>query len=209
MPSLIAHLSSQEKRQLLDDVNYLNMREFRSFCESHAIPYAIWIETADGGRKKTRDTDRKSVVLDRIRHYLKTGLVLDATCFAASIVRLGGPPQRLRPTDRLYYGWYDKKHRAMNALLRRLTGGKFRDGAIARLLARDFWMAGKAPTFAAFAKAWLEFDAKGLGPHPEAAWLTDRAKNEAGSNWKAKREKIAKRVLRTLRAIPPRQMLTG
>ncbi len=48
--------------------------------------------------------------------------------------------------------------------------------------------AGKAPTFAEFANAWLKANGKGLGVHldlhPEAAWLTDRARNEAGKDWK-------------------------
>ena len=86
-------------------------------------------------------------------------------------------------------------------MLRRLTSGEFKDGAIARILAREFWTNGKAPTFAEFAKAWLKARKKGLGLHPEAAWLTDRARNEAGKYWKAKRERKAKKVLKILSAI--------
>ena len=65
------------------------------------------------------------------------------------------------------------------AMVHGLTNGEFKDGAIARILAREFWTDGKAPTFAEFAKAWLKANKKGLGVHlglhPEAAWLTDRA----------------------------------
>jgi len=86
-------------------------------------------------------------------------------------------------------------------LLQRLTSGEFKDGALARILAREFWMNGKAPTFAEFANAWLKARRTGLSPHPEAAWLTDRARNEAGKNWKAKRERKAKKVVKILRAI--------
>ena len=60
MPNLIPHLSQAEQRELFDDLNYLNIAEYRSFCDAHAIPYTICIETAGGGRKKTRDTDRKA-----------------------------------------------------------------------------------------------------------------------------------------------------
>ncbi len=141
-----------------------------------------------------------------MRRYLKTGRVPEATCFRASIVRLEGPPQKLRPTDRLYYGWYDKHNAVMIELLQNLTDGKFRNGAVARILAREFWTAGKAPTFAEFARAWTKAGAQGLGvargEHPEAAFLTDRAKGEAGRGWKAKRVRIAKRVLKTLESIP-------
>ena len=202
MPSLISHLSKEERSELLADLNYLNIREFRSFCNEHSIPYVIWIETGDGKKKRSKDTDRKSVVLGRIRHYLKTGRVLAETCFCAEVVRLDAPPRRLRPDDRLYYGWYDKTNRSMMDLLKRLTDGEFRNGAIARILAREFWTEGKAPTFVEFAEAWSIANEKGLGLHPEAAWLTDRARHEAGKNWKAKRERKARKVLAILGAIP-------
>lgn len=198
MPSLISHLSRSRQCELLDDLNYLNIQEFRSFCHAHSIPYKILIETESGKRKQSRDTDRKSIVLERIRHYLKTGKVPDPTCFSARIVRLDGMPAKLKPTDRLYYGWYDKKHRGMLELLRNLTNGQFRSGAIARILCREFWTAGKAPTFAQYAKAWLKENEKGLGFHPEAAWLTDRARGEAGKDWRAKRQRKATKVLKTL-----------
>ena len=201
MASLISDLSRTEQQKLLDDLNYLNIKEFRSFCNEHAIPYVIRVETGSGERKKSKDTDRKSIVLGRIRHYLKTGRVLEETCFSAEIVRLEGPPKRLRPTDRLYYGWYDKKNKVMIDLLRRLTGGEFKNGAIARILAREFWTDGKAPTFAEYAKAWLKASKKGLGLHPEAAWLTDRARGAAGKDWKAKRTRKAKNVLKVLDAL--------
>ena len=201
MPTLISQLSKTEQRELLDDLSYLNLREIRVFCNQHSIPYTIWVETDFGEKKRTKDTDRKSVVLGRIRHFLKTGLVLGETCFLAEIVRLDGPPRMLKSTDRLYYGWYDKKNKRMIDLLKGLTDGAFKNGAIARILAREFWTNGKAPTFAEFANAWLKARKKGLGPYPEAAWLTDRARNEAGKDWKAKRERKAKKVLAILSAI--------
>ncbi len=201
MPSLIQHLSKEQQRELFLDLNYLNTLEFRSFCREHSIPFKIWVETGAGARRQTRDTDRKSVVLGRIRHYLKTGRRLEATCFSARVVNSHPPPSRLRASNRLYYGWYDKTNRDMIGLLERLTDGEFRSGAIARILAREFWTVGKAPTFNEFAKAWLLANAKGLGFHPEAAWLTDRARNEAGTDWKKKRERKAKSVLDVLAQI--------
>lgn len=205
MPSLIAHLSKSEQRVLLDEINYLNLGEMRSFRRQHGIPTAIDIETESGERRRSKDTDRKSVVLDRVRRYLKTGRVPDSTVFRAAVVRLEGLPKNPRPTDRLYYGCYDKHDPRMIALLRRLTDGTFRNGAVARILAREFWTAGEAPTLAEFAPAWMKANAKGLGvaegEHPEAAFLTDRSKGEAGNNWKPKRARIATRVLKVLQSI--------
>jgi hypothetical protein len=40
--SLLSALSKIEQRELLADLNYLNMGEIRGFCKKHSIPYAIW-----------------------------------------------------------------------------------------------------------------------------------------------------------------------
>ena len=94
MPSLIAHLSGSEQHKLLAGINYLNLGEMRSFCREHAIPTAIFVATTSGERKRSKDIDRKSVDLDRVRRYLKTGCVPPATCFPAAVVRLD-PAERL------------------------------------------------------------------------------------------------------------------
>ena len=201
VPSLIGHLDAATRRQLLDDLNYLNISEFRGFCQRHSIPFTIWVETKDG-RKRTRDTDRKAIVLDRIRHYLKTGRVPEATCFARDVVAPGDPPSRWTANTRLYYGWYHRGDEALLETLRRLTGGAYRDGAIARLLLRELWTAGEAPTLKEYASRWSEETERGLGPHPEAAWLTDRANQDTGPDWKAKRVRKARGVLRHLDKIP-------
>jgi hypothetical protein len=203
MPSLIRHLNKSTQRELFDDINYMNLGEMRAFCRSHGIPFAIYIETTDGAQRRSRDIDRKSVVLERIRHYLRTGEIQPATCFKAKVVCSEPPPSPLQQQDRLYYGWYDKTNPDMIDLLERLTDGRFRNGAIARILAREFWTAGKAPTFKAFASAWMTADDRGLGEHPEAAWLTDRARGKAGVDWKAKRRRIARRALDQLANIDP------
>lgn len=207
VPSLISHLSRAEQRKLLDDLNYLNIAEFRAFCDAHEIPYVIYVETADGKQKRTRETDRKAIVLDRIRSYLKTGRTPPATCLAPDVVSTDLPPQTFKPTQRLYFGWYNKRDTALMAALRKLTDGEFKDGAIARILLRKLWTAGTAPTLREFAAAWQAAAERGLGEHPEAAWLTDRARKTAGKDWKAKRTRIANGVLKTLSAIPARSAM--
>ncbi len=203
--SPVAHLEAHERRQLLEDLNYLNLAEIRSFCTAHSIPRVIHIEAASGERRKTKETDRKSVVLERVRHYLKTGRVPDPTCFPAKVVWSGSARRgKLKPSDRLYYGTYDKHDPEMLRVLESLTDGRFRSGAVARILCREFWTDGQAPTFAQFAKAWLRAnDGDLVADHPEAAYLTDRARGEAGPDWKAKRQRIARRVLKVLDSIPP------
>ena len=196
--SLISHLPKEKQRELLDDLNYLNTGEIKSFCKRHSIPYVIAIETKDGHRKTTRDDDRKGVMLNRMRHFLRTGVVLKETCFSSGVVSLDPPPQNLTSANRLFYGQYDKANPAMAALLKDLTGGHFRDGAIARILAREYWTRGEAPTFREFAAAWLQARKEHAGPNPEWAFLSDRARKAPISDWKKLRAAKASQLLKLL-----------
>jgi hypothetical protein len=203
MASLISKLSPATQRELLADLNYLNLGEIKSFCRQRGIPYSIWIEREGGRRVKTREDDRKGVILGRIRKYLKTGTIPDATCFAASVVCPKEPPKDLKPSDRLFYGHYDPARKPMIALLVKLTGGKFRHGALARILAREFWSKGVAPTYADFASAWLDVQANHTRPNPEWAFLSDRSDGKETANWRQLRMKKAKKVLRVLNWLAP------
>jgi hypothetical protein len=204
MASLISHLTKDVRRQLLADLNYLNMGEIKSFCKKHEIPYAIAIETRDGKRRSSGEYDRKGVMLERVRHFLKTGVIQGETCFRAAVVCFDLLPNKLAAGDRLFYGQYDKTNRAMIGVLKELTGGEFEDGAIARILAREFWASGTAPTFKEFAGAWRKTREGHSRPNPEWAFLSDRADKTAGADWKKLRVKKAKRVMKTLSQISDR-----
>jgi hypothetical protein len=198
MASLISKLSKSEQQQLLDDLNYLNMGEIKTFCKQHRIPYSIWIQTADRGRARTHEDDRKGVILNRVREYLKTGSVKAATCFPAGVVCLDPLPKSIKPTDRLFYGQYDPECERLIRLLEQLTDGKFEHGAIARILAREFWSKGTAPTFQEFAAAWLIAKDQHQRPNPEWAFLSDRADGKGAGDWKKLRTQKAKMVLAVL-----------
>jgi hypothetical protein len=198
MPSLLSTLSRLERQELLEDLNYLNTGELKSFCTRHSIPYSIWIETSRGQYKKTSDDDRKGVMLKRIGHYLRTGIILSATRYPASVVCLDGPTVSIKATDRLMYGQYDKTGDAMVGLLKKLTDGQFKSGAIARILAREFWSKGIAPTYREYAAAWVKANEDHKKPNPEWAFLSDKANRKNTSNWKRLRADKAKRVLKTL-----------
>ena len=150
----LTSFTEAEQKDFLDDLNYLNMAEIKSFCRAHSIPFAIHVESTHGKRRS--EMDRKGVILNRIRHFLKTGEVLPPTCFAATVVCFDRFAKQLSPDDRLFYGQYDRENRAALSLLKRLTEGKFRDGAVARIVAREFWSRGEAPTFRQYAAAWLD-----------------------------------------------------
>jgi hypothetical protein len=202
MPGALSNLEPVEQRELLNDLSYLNLQEIRYFCDRHSIPYRILVETTDGRTKPTKDTDRKPVILHRIRHYLATGDLLDATCLPARIVREDGPPTGLRPTDRLYYRWYNKTYGSVMDLLKGLTGGRFENGALARVLIMEFWTGGQAPTFVEFADAWLSAKKESRQLlSADYAFLSDLQRGHAGPDWKSIRKLKAERVLATLEEI--------
>jgi hypothetical protein len=197
----LSKLPKGEQKELLDDLNYLNGMEIKSFCNRHSIPYRIAVETGDGGRRTTKDVDRKGVMLNRIRHFLQTGLVLQQTCFPAAIVCFDPLPDNITGDDRLFYGQYDKKNSRFIALLKSLTNGQFEEGAIARILARDFWSKGEAPTLREFASAWVQASREHTRPNPEWAFLSDRANKVAVSDWKQLRVHKASKVMKLLNQI--------
>ena len=200
--SLISNLTRSEQRELLDDLNYLNTSEIKRFCKKHSIPYAISFETPDGRRRRTGEDDRKGVMLGRVRHFLTKGVVRPATCFPAAVVCFDPDREPLADDDQLYYGQYNKGNRALLSILRDLTDGKFNNGAIARILAREFWSRGEAPTLAAFAAAWVRASREHTRPNPEWAFLSDRANQAPDKNWKKLRNQKAKKVLQILDKIP-------
>ena len=188
----------------------MNLEEIRGFCSARGIPYRIVAERPNGKVTATKDTDRKPIVLARVRRYLTTGEVGPPTLIPAEIVREENPPTRLGPRDRLYYRWYTRKHDGVMRLLRDLTAGRFRDGAVARVLAMEFWTRGEAPTFEEFARSWTKAKAE---QHrlltPDYAYLTDLRHQRADGDWKALRKAKAKSALKTLAKIAPVRAAEG
>jgi hypothetical protein len=204
MPNFLSQLSKEEQARLLEELNYMNLEEIRDFCSARGIPYKVVAEYPSGKIRATPDTDRKPIVLARVRRHLTTGEVGGATVIPAAIVREEKPPLRLGPRDRLYYRWYSREYAGVMRLLRELTGGRFQNGAVARVLAMKFWTRGEAPTFEEFARSWTKAKAEG---HrlltPEYAYLTDLKHARADGNWKALRTAKAKSALKTLARIVP------
>ncbi len=210
MSNFLSQLSQREQGRLLEELNYINLDEMRGFCSERGIPYRIVAEYANGKVKSTQDTDRKPIVLARVRRYLTTGEVGRPTRIPAQIVRQGNPPAQLGPRDRLYYRWYAKGFDGVLRMLRGLTDGRFQDGAVARVLAMEFWTRGEAPTLEEFARSWTK--AKGqqrLLLTPEYAYLTDLKLHRADGEWKALREAKARSALETLARIAPIRTAAG
>jgi hypothetical protein len=201
---VLSQLDEAGQARLLEELNYMNLEEIRGFCSERGIPYRVMAEYPDGKVKATKDTDRKPIVLARIRRYLTRGDVGRATLIPAKVVRAQDPPSRLAPGDRLYYRWYAKEHEGVIRLLSDLTDGRFKDGAVARVLAMEFWTRGEAPTLDEFARSWTKAKTE---EHrlltPEYAYLTDLKHQRADGDWKSLRAAKARSALKTLERIAP------
>ena len=210
MSNFLSQLTTSERARLLEE---LELHEPRG---DSRLLFGARDSVQDRGRvpngkvKATKDTDRKPIVLARVRRYLRTGQVGQPTRISAQIVREENPPARPGPRDRLYYRWYAKEFEGVMRLLRDLTGGRFRDGAVARVLAMEFWTRGEAPTFEEFARSWTKAKAE---QHrlltPEYAYLTDLRHQRADGDWKALRKAKAKSALETLARIAPVRAADG
>jgi len=203
MASLLGKLTDSQRTELLENIYYLNMQELREFCDAHGIPYAIYFETEDGRVRKSRDADRKGIVIDRVLHFISTGTIKPRTIFPKSVVRF--EPMRSAPTesDRIFYGQYKDSDSNLLRLMKQLTGGKFEAGAISQEVLRACWTRGAPPDYREFAKLWLKAREDHTTPNPEWAFLTDRAKGIAGTDWKQLRIRKASAALALLRKIAP------
>jgi len=201
MKAPIEALSGEETARLAKDIFYLNMAELRQFCESHRIPYRIHAENAEGRIVQSADTDRKGVIMDRILHFLSTGEIKSKTVFRRSVTAMDRPDHPLNASDPVLYRHYRNHDREILSLMKQLTGGKFRFGAVAQEVLRTCWTRELAPTYLEFAKLWEKAAAAHSRPNPEWAFLTDVAKGAAGPDWKKRRSQKATAVVAILRKI--------
>ena len=191
-------ITAQALAALTRDIQYLNLAEMRDFCRKHDLPRYIHIQKPDGKLRRTSDRDRKDVVLKRIFEYATDGRRTGPTIYATNVVADGPLPKSLTARVRVRYGQYEKHNPAFVRILQDLTDDAFRTGMIARLVLRDFWTAGKAPTLKQFAVEWLRATAAHTRPRPEGAYVADLSRGSAGSDWKRVRIRRAQRALTTL-----------
>ncbi|KHD88625.1 MAG: hypothetical protein OM95_07370 [Bdellovibrio sp. ArHS] len=200
MASLISHLTQAQQKELMNDLNYLNMQEIKTFCRHHGLPLHIHAEYKKNVLQKTKELDRKGVVLDRVRQYLKTGKVPPPSVIPNKMIAQN-LPKEIRPETHFLFGLY--KNRDANSLkvLKQVTKGQFQFGALAQELSRELWVQGKKITFSAFGKLWLKENMNPSREHPEWAFLTDLSTGSVGRDWKSLRQQKAKKVMAELKRI--------
>ena len=191
-------LSPTGRDRLVECIQYLNLDEMRELCQRHGLPLYIHLRKPDGTLKRSPDRDRKDVVLQRILGLALDGRRRGPTVYERDVIGDGPLPARLTARTRIRYGQYEKKNAHFLETMERLTGGAFRTGMIARLVLRDFWTGGEAPTLGAFARAWIAATEAHRRPRPEGAYLVDLWRGEAGPGWKERRVERAREALAML-----------
>lgn len=191
-------IPKRERERLEKLIQYLNLEEMRIYCAAHELPLYIHIELPDGRLRRTGDRDRKDIVLARILQFAVHGKRTGPTVYPKNVVPDGPLPKRLTGRVRVHFGQYEKKNEHFVQTMKELTGGAFRLGMIARLVLRDFWTAGVAPTLRQFADEWVRATAAHTGPRPEGAYVADLVYGTAGDNWKELRIQNAKEALAML-----------
>lgn len=197
-PSPSNKISKAERTELWDLIQYLNLAEMERFCKQHELPRYILLETEEGQLRRSKDRDRKDIVLARLFEFALSGRRLPPTVYRAEVIRESPLGEELSSRTRMHYGQYEKQNPALSRLLKELTGGRYRHGMISRLVLRDFWSASRVPTLAQFAKAWIAADEAHVAPRPEGAYLADLARGTGREGWKAMRVRKAKQALKIL-----------
>ena len=183
-----------ELENISSDMNYLNISEIKSICEDLSIPYRILYQK-EGRVRKTSTYDRKDVLLERIRGFLFAGMFSEPTILSSQVVNFTPLTFPQKEADLIYFGQYKNGNTDIDGLMKKLTGGLFKNGAIAYDVLREYWTKGKAPSYKEFAQAWMKAVEKHLQPKPEWAYLTDLASGHDMRSWKRFREEKAQVVL--------------
>ena len=138
----------------------MNLEEIRGFCSARGIPYRIMAEYPNGKVKATKDTDRKPIVLARVRRYLTTGKSVSPPASPRRSFAQENPPRGSDLGTASTIAGTRRSSRVSCGCSANLTAGRFQDGAVARVLAMEFWTRGEAPTFEEFARSWTKAKAE-------------------------------------------------
>jgi len=172
------------------NIYYLNMQELKDIANKYNIPIKIYAETPN--LKQTCHIDRKNIIIDKI---IKTllGKPTRPTIYPKSVIRTT-KIINLTPKSKVYYGQYKNGNNKILALMKKLTDGKFKYGAISCMVINKYWSKGKAPTYEQFAKTYM-YEYNNPIDHPEWQYIQFMRKYNDKSKWTKIRSRIAKSVI--------------
>lgn len=191
----------EQKDEIFDSLNYLNMEELEEFCKKHAIPMQ--------GRKRR--------IISRIKHFLTTGEVLKTIPLPISSKAKKNAPRVLKKDALILNGLY-KNDDDTRQFLKQLIGEHFHFTAFGQEWIMSRWEEGKPPTYEEYAKIWQEEESRKkmplykATPSAEYAYLNfmqkylsqhpNANKKSMLAAWKEERAERARDTMAILMAIP-------
>ena len=171
---------------------FLNMSQLKSICDNYKIYYNIFIEK-DNKIVKTNEVDHKETIINNISYYLKKKKVPPKTLYTKKIINFE-KLEKVSKDDIIYYGQYKTTNKNILNLLKELTDGKFKFGAISQKIIRKTWKNNKLITYENFAKLWEKENKKGEINYPELAYNQFMKKHGSTEEWYKHKKNIMKEL---------------
>ena len=171
---------------------FLNMKQLKSICDKYSIFYNIFIEK-DNKILKTSEVDHKETIINNISYYLKKNKVPPKTLYSEKIINFD-KLDKVSKDDIIYYGQYKTTNKNILNLLKGLTDGKFKFGAISQKIIRKTWKNNKLITYKDFAKLWANENKKGEINYPELAYNQFMKKHGSTEEWFKHKKNIMKEL---------------
>ena len=175
---------------------FLNMNQLKSICDNYKIYYNIFIEK-DNKIVKTSEVDHKETIINNISYYLKKKKVPPKTLYKKKIINFE-IINKVSKNDLIYYGQYKTTNKNILNLLKELTDGKFKFGAISQKIIRKTWKNNKLITYENFAKLWEKENNKGEINYPELAYNQFMKKHGSTEEWYKHKKNIMKELSKEL-----------
>ena len=101
---------------------------------------------------------------------------------------------KVSKNDFIYYGQYKTTNKNILNLLKELTDGKFKFGAISQKIIRKTWKNNELITYENFAKLWEKENKKGEINYPELAYNQFMKKHGSTEEWYKHKKNIMKEL---------------
>ena len=189
-------MDSKKLEQLIKYLVFLNMSQLKSICDNYEIYYNIFIEK-DNKIVKTSEVDHKETIINNISYYLKKKKVPPKTLYTKKIINFE-KIDKVTKDDFIYYGQYKTTNKNILNLLKELTDGKFKFGAISQKTIRKIWKKNKLITYENFAKLWAKENKKGEINYPELAYNQFMKKHGSTEEWFKHKKNIMKELSKEL-----------
>lgn len=190
-------MNSKNKKveEIVKYLVFLNMDQLKSICSNYGIYYNIFIER-NNNVIKTSEVDHKETIINNISYYLKKNKIPPKTLYKKKIINFL-KLEKISKEDFIYYGQYKTTNKIILNLLKELTNGNFKFGAISQKIIRKIWKSNKLITYENFAKLWEKENEKGGINYPELAYNQFMKKYGSTEEWYNHKRNILKELSKT------------